>query len=323
MIKLLNRKSIPILMVVTMLGLTGCELQLQPLPADNTQAVAQAEPTAQPVEEPAADPTAEPAEEPTAEPVEEPAVDPTEAPAEEPTDAPTPTDVPPTSTAVPTPTVVPPTATVPPPPPTATDVPAPAQPIVTISTTSLRIRSGPGTEYSILGAAAQGESFVITGQAFNCGWYQITHPQFGTSWTSGSADFVTTTGVDCGQIPAVNPPPPPTAAPQPTAAPAEGSGQTSGNQAGNNQSGGGDLPSDKGCYLFQNQLGPELNVTITDANSGASVDNFRVAPSEEKPYCLWPGKYNVTVDAPPPWADLNDTINVTAGEHFFFPIRAR
>lgn len=209
-------------------------------------------------------------------------------------------------------------------------------PSLTVTVASLRIRSGPGTEYDILGAATQGESFVITGQAFDCGWYQIDHPLLGTAWTSGSSDFVTSNVADCTQIPTASIPTTPT--PAPTVAPVESAPAESApapestvapqeepapesEQASADQ--GSELPADQGCYLFQNQLGPELNVTITNADDGSSVDNFKVAPNEERPYCLWPGRYTITVDAPPPWADLNDTLTVNAGEHFLFPIRAR
>lgn len=124
----------------------------------------------------------------------------------QPEEEPTATSVPPTTTtAPPTATVVPATATQ-------------AAPIVYVTISSLRIRSGPGVEYDILGAATQGEQFNIIGQAFDCQWYQIQHPQFGTVWLSGGASYVTTYNANCFQIPAASVPVAPTAPPPPPTA---------------------------------------------------------------------------------------------------------
>ena len=42
----------------------------------------------------------------------------------------------------------------------------------TVTSDSLNIRSGPGTEYDVVGKAAKGTVLVVTGQADN-GWYRI------------------------------------------------------------------------------------------------------------------------------------------------------
>ncbi|MCB0092606.1 MAG: hypothetical protein KDE54_32185, partial [Caldilineaceae bacterium] len=82
------------------------------------------------------------------------------------------------------------------------------------------------------------------------------------------------------------------------------------------------LPADQGCYLFQNQLGPEITITLT-RRGGDWTDTFKLQPNEERPYCLSVGFYDYTLDAPPPYGALNDTIEVKAGDRFYFPIRPK
>ena len=196
----------------------------------------------------------------------------------------------------------------------------PASPTVSIVAASLRVRSGPGTNYDVLGAVNQGESYLITGQAYDCGWFTIAHPTLRGAWISGGADFVQS-NVACSTVAAAEIPPVPAAAP-PATAPAES--QPVAEQpapATNDQDPGNDLPADKGCYLLQNQLGPELTFTFT--GDGGFSDVIKVRSDQDVPYCLYPGKYRVTVDAPPPWSELNEVINVVAGEALYFPIRPR
>ena len=196
--------------------------------------------------------------------------------------------------------------------------------MATIDVRSLRIRSGPGIDYEIVGGANQGESFPVLGQAFDCQWLQVEHPSLGTVWVSGLPQY-TTVDTECTQLaegdgssptptstPAAEQPaaevavePTPTA--QPEEEPAEAPVDT--------------LPADQGCYLIQNQLGPELNVTVT-AQDREWSETFQIGEGQEVPYCLIPGRYTVTIDAPPPWADLNDELVVQAGDRYFWPIRS-
>jgi hypothetical protein len=83
-----------------------------------------------------------------------------------------------------------------------------------------------------------------------------------------------------------------------------------------------ELPPDKGCYLFQNFLGADVTVTLT-AQDWAWSDAFTLAPGGENPYCLDPGRYTYTLDAPPPWGSTNGELVVQAGDRFLFPIRGR
>lgn len=195
----------------------------------------------------------------------------------------------------------------------------------TIVVSSLRMRSGPGVDYEIVGAAPAGEQFPLLGQTSGCQWLNVDHPTLGNVWLSGSPQFTSIT-VDCEQVAEIDAPALPTSqpaeesvaegAPTPTITPAAppAAPEQSAEEAA--------LPSDLGCYLFQNFVGPELNVTVT-AVDWEWNDNFLVPEGGERPYCFGPGRYTITVDAPPPWNDLNTEINVHAGEHFLFPVEGR
>ena len=99
--------------------------------------------------------------------------------------------------------------------------------------------------------------------------------------------------------PTATPPPPPTTPPQPTATPPPTSNQ--------------------GCYLIENNIGAELTFTFT-ARDRQWSDTFTVPANSTKEYCLDPGRYTYTIDAPPPWGSTNGEIEVIAGERLRWPI---
>ena len=288
--------SVALLMVL----LTGCQLQLlTPVPSADAPAE-----------------TSTPEPEATA--IEVPTVEPTEIPTEAPTNTPAPTATPtvaPTETATTVPTEVPTEA------PTATTEPT-AEPeafTASIAVPSLNIRGGPGTNYPIVGSAPQGTEFVVIGQVAECQWYLIDHPDLGDAWVAGSAQFVTSSG-DCSEVIEVaNPPAPPAVPPTATAAPSTAEPPAEDDSGATVPD---DLPADQGCYLFQNQLGPELTITFTRSDGNWS-DTIKVRSDKDEPYCFAPGKYTVTVDAPPPWGELNSELKVNAGDRFYYPIRPR
>ncbi|MGD2041891.1 MAG: hypothetical protein PVH11_13770, partial [Anaerolineae bacterium] len=76
----------------------------------------------------------------------------------------------------------------------------------------------------------------------------------------------------------------------------------------------------KGCYLFQNFLDAELTITFT-AQDWEWNDTLTVGAGQEKEYCLDPGRYTYSMDAPPPWSSLNGDLTVNAGDAFLWPIR--
>ncbi len=107
--------------------------------------------------------------------------------------------------------------------PAATPVPAaatatPQSATVTIGNVLMNVRGGPGTNYNVIGTAAPGQQFRITGKNPGLGdWWQI---DFGgqTGWVFGQ--LVTATNADTVQVALVIPaPPPPTATPIPPPTP--------------------------------------------------------------------------------------------------------
>lgn len=217
--------------------------------------------------------------------------------------------------------------------PTAVPTPTTVAAQATVQVETLNVRSGPGTTFDRIASAKRGEKLTVLGQSNNCAWLQVRTSSNVQGWVAGGAQFVTLSAT-CNTIspataaspPAAEPtktesqaaptptpqavqpaatatpaPPPPTPTPEPAA---------------------DQLPTDQGCYLFQNQLGPELTVTLTNLETGVSED-FKVPNDQEVPRCLAPGRYSYTIDAPPPWANINGELSVNAGDRFFFPIRPR
>jgi hypothetical protein len=278
-----------LLLIVACSGRTAAPIP--PAPPATTQSQLAAPPTSPPPSSPTSPPTAPPTN--TA-----------PAPTNTATTAPTNTAPPPTATSAPsaTPTVAPTQK------PSATPTPAP-QAVVTGET--LNVRSGPDTQFDAVARAARGDALTVVGQSDGCNWLKVLTAQGTLGWVarqSGGAELVKL-NLSCAEIPAlVVPTPtarpaPPTQPPQPTPTPAPSG-----------------LPADKGCYLFQNFMGAELNVTL---NGPGMSDNFKIPANGERLTCLTPGRYNYTIDAPPPWADINGTLDVQAGRHFRFPVQGR
>jgi len=150
--------------------------------------------------------------------------------------APEPTPVPPTKTPKPTFTPTPdwtptpvvfPTATpvpaTPTPEPTATPQPTPEpptptpNPVVRLSAgQAVNVRSGPGTNYPVIGRLTAGQSYEVTGVNPARTWLQF---QLGGRQGWVWADLVTVSGELRTVQVAQNIPPPPTAAPRPTTPP--------------------------------------------------------------------------------------------------------
>jgi heat shock protein HslJ len=100
--------------------------------------------------------------------------------------------------------------------------PEPKTPTGTVTGASaLNIRSGPGTNFPVIGAARQGDTGTIVGRSQDGRWWVVDAPSLpgGVGWVS--ADFVAATNAD--DVPVIPspppPPPPPTRVPPPTAVP--------------------------------------------------------------------------------------------------------
>jgi uncharacterized protein YgiM (DUF1202 family) len=120
-----------------------------------------------------------------------------------------PTSVPIQVTNPPAESALPPTAL-----PQDTATPIPEQALVTVNTNA-NVRSGPGTNYYVIGALSEGQTAVVTGRNADSSWWQIGF-QDGTAWI---ANVVVTANAQAFNAPVVNaPPPPPTNTPAPPTA---------------------------------------------------------------------------------------------------------
>lgn len=134
-----------------------------------------------------------------------------------PTSSPTSTDTPtsPPSTATPTPeptwtptnTPILPTST---PAPTGTPMLPEA---VVIAPNGLNLRSGPGSNYSIIGFLRNGDTLDVQGRITSNEWIQVLSLSFDTlGWVAAGSGYVTI-NVDLNTLPTVQPPPTPTPIP--------------------------------------------------------------------------------------------------------------
>lgn len=112
---------------------------------------------------------------------------------------------------------------IPTPPPTNTPVPVTVTPSVAVDST-INVRSGPGTNYDIIGQANQGTRYTVTSRSSDGSWYQIDFNGI-VGWVF--SDLVTFEGPFVAVAANIPPPPPPNtpmlvltaSAPSPTASP--------------------------------------------------------------------------------------------------------
>jgi hypothetical protein len=129
-------------------------------------------------------------------------------------------------------------------------------------------------------------------------------------WRTAAQSFASSPAADAAPpAPKPDTPAPPTAAPAEPTATAEPPAPPP-------------QPPGQGCYRLQDHLGVELTVTIT-AQDRQWSDTFSVPANGEKDYCLDPGRYTFTIDAPPPWSDINGDLEVQAGDRFLWPIEGQ
>ncbi len=86
-----------------------------------------------------------------------------------------------------------------------------------VTTSGVNVRSGPSTNYSLIGSLLAGTELDVTGRNADSTWFRVPYYN-AEGWIFGG--LLTVTG-DVNSLPVINvPPPPPTAAPPPTAIPA-------------------------------------------------------------------------------------------------------
>ena len=299
-----RRREYTVLLLTLALILGGCQ--------GNRSAVSETAPIApEATETQQALPSQQVAEVPTAVP------SPTEPPATA-----TPTQAPPTATPTMKPTRTPtstpekPTDT---PTPVSTETPTPVPVDAVVTAPQLNVRSGPDTAFGTVATLVKDDVLDVIGQSNSCVWLQVRTATGAEGWVAhviGGKEY-TSLNIECDTVPEVVVPTP-TARPQPTSPPAAptlpAAAPTATSESG--------LPPGLGCYLIQNQLGVELTFTI-QAVTWNWRETFRVPAMAEMPYCLGPGRYNYTIDAPPPWSSLNGTLDVAAGDRLLWPIRAQ
>jgi hypothetical protein len=184
------------------------------------------------------------------------------------------------------------------------------EPIAQIVVAGLNIRNGPGTNYSIINSAKNGERFRILGQAYQCEWLQIS--QLGDTqnrsigWIAGTAQY-TSYLVPCAAIAVATIPATPTPLPRPTAT------------AQSAQQGSAQQKATEGCYILRNELGFALKIMLTGPNGWQ--DSFQLAIGAEREYCAPPGTYQYTLTAPAPLGTIQGTLTVNADERLLLPLK--
>ena len=86
-------------------------------------------------------------------------------------------------------------------------------PTLTVLTRALNVRSGPGTNYPVIGALKQGDEVAIVGRHSASGWWQVALVSGKTGWVSGSTALVKVNGTT-DKTPEVAAPAVPDRAPQ-------------------------------------------------------------------------------------------------------------
>lgn len=168
---------------------------------------------------------------------------------------------------------------------------------VTVTTDKLNVRSGPGTNYPVITTLVNGDMVHATGQWSNCKWIHVEAADGDEGWLSGDASL-STLSVPCGDLPAMQAPPAPSA--------------NSGN-SGNTGSSGRAASSTQGCMSFKNQVGIEINITLTHTTGWNTT--FTLGKGQTDQRCGPPGHYTWTAST---WdgRSLNDVLDVGAGETY-------
>lgn len=165
--------------------------------------------------------------------------------------------------------------------------------LVDIVTPTLNVRSGPGTNYERIATVSQGFVMGAVGQWNNCAWLFIEDVEGEQGWVSGDPAYTRING-DCADIPAKAAPP----------APAQSS--NTGSNTGSTSSGSG-----QGCVNWKNQVGIEVNITLTRKSDNWNT-TFQVPKGQTQRHCVNPGQYTYTASAPN-GGSINGELDYTPG----------
>ncbi|MEZ4732622.1 MAG: tetratricopeptide repeat protein [Caldilineaceae bacterium] len=161
-----------------------------------------------------------------------------------------------------------------------------------VQSRTLNVRSGPGTNYGVIGQLNSGMRLNVVAQAYTCAWLQVQLADGRQGWIAGQAPYAALEG-NCALIP------------QGTfgAAPVASGGGSGGT----------------GCILFQNHFNDEATVTLT-SKDGQWNKTFKVGRKANYRECVSPGSYTYTIDVPPPWGSVNGELTISRGRTITFPI---
>lgn len=201
---------------------------------------------------------------------------------------------------------------------------------------ALNVRSGPGTSYSRIGGVKKGDTLTVVGQSNNCAWIKIKTDKIAEGWVAGTTRYVKLS-VKCADIPAVtassqtSTAAPTAAAPTPTPVPATAPATTNGGvpswlapgvDPGMAKELESKLPLDpnKACVLFQNFIGRQILITLTNHSESFNTE-VRLEAHSEKGVCIPGGKYTFTISSPG-YMDLNYEVHFFAGTRDTFRVSA-
>ncbi|HRF95079.1 MAG TPA: SH3 domain-containing protein, partial [Aggregatilineales bacterium] len=103
---------------------------------------------------------------------------------------------------------------------------------VTISSASANLRTGPGTNYSVVGAALNGVSFDVVARTSDSTWYLVQYTTSTRAWVSASVVTVSVPNTSI-TIAATIPAPPPTSVVVSTSPPSQATTTTNNNNNNN------------------------------------------------------------------------------------------
>lgn len=172
--------------------------------------------------------------------------------------------------------------------------------LVDIVTPTLNVRTGPGTNYERIATVDQGFVLGAVGQWNNCAWLLVEDADGEQGWVSGDPAYTVINGA-CSDIPAVDAP----AAPAPSA----NTGST-----GNT----GSTASGQGCVNWKNQVGIEVNITLTRQSDNWNT-TFQVPRDQTQRHCADPGEYTYTASAPN-GGSINGELEYTPGMNLQFDL---
>ena len=176
--------------------------------------------------------------------------------------------------------------------------------LVDIVTPTLNVRTGPGTNYERIATVSQGYVMGAVGQFNNCAWLLIEDVDGEQGWVSGDPAYTTINGT-CADIPETDAP----VAPPPSS--------NTGN-SGSSTSGSTSTATGQGCVNWKNQVGIEVNITLTRKSDNWNT-SFQIPKGGTQNHCVDAGEYTYTASAPN-GGSINGDLSYTPGMNMNFDL---